>query len=142
MKDKLEIGMYVRTNDGFIAKLIKKEEDYYYTGFSMTEYNKRLKGYTYKFDDQIWDSRLTDGYYDDCELGEEDIEELTIEPSFDILDLVREGDYVNGIKIYSIEKIGGKISLNGEPTNFCGVETILTKEVFDSMKYVIINKRG
>ena len=85
MKDKLEIGMYVRTNDGYIAKLIKKNETWKY------EFDGSV---VYEFDSQIWDTDYADSYYDETELFESEIECLTIEPSFNIMDLIREGDLV------------------------------------------------
>lgn len=151
MKDKLKVGMYVRTNDGYIGKLLKIEEDYEYSGFSMAEENKRFKCYKYVFDDQIWDTRLSDGWSDPEELLDDEIEDLTIEPSFDIMDMIREGDYVNGHPVRNIYTINNKKALllnrieksHYDYENFVyekDIKTILTKELFESYTYHVFRK--
>lgn len=45
---------------------------------------------------------------------------------------------MNGILIDSIEKFkDGSISLNSEPTRFCGIKSVVTKEQFKSVEYKI-----
>lgn len=95
MKDKLEIGMYVRTNEGFIAKLVEIKERHRYMDSEPIKYD-------YIFDKQIWDSRCTDGYYDDCELAEEYLDNYIVgEPSFEIIDVIEQGDLVNDMFVVS-----------------------------------------
>ena len=74
-------------------------------------------------------------------------------PSFDLIDLIEVGDYVNGQKVKEIEKGDGYYYLfnacyDGIMSHIIAVkpksdgyikpiENIVTKEQFDSMKYVV-----
>lgn len=86
--NKLEVGMYVRTENGIIEKI-----------------------------NQIYDRHTTDnivvwlnGYGDGKSVFIDDFEEIKFqsinsrgfikkEPSFDIIDLIEEGDFVNGMQV-------------------------------------------
>lgn len=92
MKDKLEVGMYVRTEDGIIAKLIKIDK-------SQATDNKMH--YFYTFDKQITKNYAED--YDN-ERIDDDLEVIQKEPSFNIIDLIEVGDYVNGYKVIEVFK--------------------------------------
>lgn len=143
MKDKLEVGMYVRTNDGYIAKLIKKNETWKY------EFDGSV---IYEFDSQIWDTDYADNYYDETELFESEIEDLTMEPSFNIMDLIRKGDYVNGHKVWGFmidneksvkegidEKVGVIVEGELDYIEYLtkDIKSILTKELYEEMEYQI-----
>ena len=137
MKDKLEIGMYVRTKEGFIGKFVLKGQGYTYT------LNDKPK-FVYYFDTQMWDSRCTDRYVDDRELSEYEIEQLTIKPSYDIMDLIEPGDYVNGRKVYQVGyNFQDDFVLKMSDSNYDDfiyskdIETIVTKEQFEMMTYKI-----
>ena len=81
---KLEVGMYVRTNLGNIGKIVK-------------EYTHQNYIVSYP-EPQEW--VLDTGYVLNEALmyNNEDI----IKASYNIIDLIEAGDYVNGYKIYSI----------------------------------------
>ncbi|MGM9881590.1 MAG: hypothetical protein ACI31S_01960 [Bacilli bacterium] len=134
MKDKLEVGMYVRTKKG-IAKIIDRilEPDNYYF--------------------KMW---VTDKYLeinDDTEyISEIDV----IKASHNIIDLIEVGDYVNGYYVSKIWKsgeithyvdekpirrkerqitiqapsYGGIIHLHNKD-----IKSIVTKECFESIEY-------
>lgn len=119
---KLEEGMYVRTKKG-IAKVlgrVKEPTNYYY---------KML---------------ITDRYLeinDDTEyIDESDI----IKFSKSIIDLIEEGDYVNGYRVDLIDEIDGRKYLDlhymeceWRYTFNEDIKDIVTKEQFESMKYEV-----
>lgn len=128
---KLEVGMYVRTNEG-IRKIIGEYNEFY-------ELNKMLH------------FRYPEGHH----LYKEDIDKIVVgEPSYNIIDLIEEGDYVNGSIVddfyttYNEET--DSIIRKGVITNDCYLEnslnswleekdikSVVTHEQFESMKYEI-----
>ena len=132
---KLEIGMYVRTDKGLIAKYTGYEKDE-----ENTEYNK------YKFNGKIyWHYE----YYNDY-VYEEDFQEWfekkVIKVSHNIIDLIEAGDYVNGYSVYEILEykdntraivIGddNKSIIWEESSQY--IKSIVTKEQFESMSYKV-----
>ena len=74
-----------------------------------------------------------------------------VEASHNIIDLIEEGDYVNGYKVYEVDKVCHRITLNGSDNGNefrltylrpslgknMGIKSIVTKEQFDSMKYEV-----
>lgn len=119
---EIKEGMYIRTREG-IRKITDIWEDMY-------ELNRDLH------------NRYPEGH---C-LFKEDIDEVLLaEPSFDIIDVIEPGDYVNGYRVInagynkydewcvSIEKY--------EPVECCIyphlIETIVTKEQFAAMAYEV-----
>lgn len=108
---ELKEGMYVRTDKGQIGKIIKIE-----------------KGYKEK-----------PLYFLDIDLPNyAHIEEEFIkEPSFNIKALIEVGDYVNGDMVVDIEE-NGWISFSNNSYRKCNyVESIVTKEQFESMSYKV-----
>lgn len=83
MTDKIEIGEYIRTNEGYIAKFKKYLEN---TG-------------TYMFDNVIQD---IDGDKYKC-ISENELKKVMIKHSKNIIDLIEIGDYVNGYRILAME---------------------------------------
>lgn len=133
---ELEKNMYVRTENGIIEKI-----------------------------NQIYDRHATDnivvwlnGYGDGKSVFIDDFEEIKFqsinsrgfikkEPSFNIIDLIEVGDYVNG---FMVEEIGEYHSIKTNKAEIyakvnCSallncfyeedIKTIVTKEQFESMKY-------
>mgnify|MGYP001864308915 FL=1 len=117
---KLEKGMYVRTKNGIIFK---------YYPCRNNEYDEELNIYS------EWDD---DGRNYDC---------YTIaNASYNIIDLIDKGDYVNDYKILEIVKefkvIVDKLELNTRDGNYYlkqftnnEIKTIVTKEVFKANEY-------
>ena len=110
---KLEEVMYVRFKDGIIDKLIKKEE----------KENYFIISYQY-------DTTLSSNGYD----------ENIAKASFNIIDLIEVGDYVNGGKVSRIEN--GYIVINEiwsgrELIESKDIKTILTKKQFENNCYKV-----
>lgn len=119
---KLEVGMYIRTKDGIIARI--KEIDN----------NERL----YLNQKSIY----TDDYEHDLIIDYE-----VIKASYNIIDILEEGDYVNGYKVslkgydyahfvqcdYPVE--------NGTTNHYKfyeqAIKSVVTKEMYKDMKYRI-----
>ncbi len=98
---KLEIGMYVRNEDGYILKL--NEENIY-------GYKSLIGGSNLKI------------------------------KSYNIIDLIGVGDYVNGNEVMAISefKDGSRYIEFDEENYLCKnyqIKSILTKEQFESMEY-------
>ena len=122
---KIEEGMYVRTRNG-IAKILGKVNDpcnYYY---KMLITDKFLK------------------IHDDTEyINDLDV----IKASYNIIDLIEEGDYVNGYKVSFKDKdykpfVQCDYPVQCGTTNHYrfyeeGIKDIVTKEQFESMKYEV-----
>ena len=126
---ELKVGMYVRTHNGFISKIIEvkiepisgneiilikgnykgnKDEEYGY----VRDYYKKGTSFVYR--------------------GE--IKEV----SENIIDLIEVGDYVNGYKV----KITNPYMIVLDNYNFKAIEnkdikSVVTKELFDSVKYEV-----
>ena len=123
---KLEVGMYCRTEDGYIFKYSKENN---------IHYNKMNNTYYLLIDN---------GEYDDC---------YTIK-NFDnsIISLIEVGDYVNGYKVLFIDyDLGIKelkhknikcINNTEDRKSFCNedIKTILTKEQFENNCFWIGDK--
>lgn len=127
---KLEVGMYIRTDNGIIEKVNKIYD-------SHTTYNT-----------VVWLNGYGDGksvFIDDFE----EVKHLSInargfikkEPSFDIIDLIEKGDYVNGVEVINIDDEW--ITMNDTRVPILKsiangmIETIVTKEQFEQMSYKV-----
>lgn len=116
---KIEVGGYVRTKDK-ILKVDSFEKD-----------NRNIK-YVCFTTGEIYTLELLD--------------EITVKHSKNIIDLIEVGDYVNGILIEDIEEIDNKkvFYSNGEMIAWTnrdkGIETILTKEQYQSNCYTVERK--
>lgn len=120
---KLEEGMYVRTKDGLIRKCVTVDlED--------TD--------AYELDDYIYVE-----YGDEINwLDEAELEKYISKSSYNIIDLIEEGDYVNGSKVIDIvendvyvsnfyeEQCIGQVSKKN-------IKSIVTKEQIESIKYEV-----
>ena len=122
---KLEVGMYVRTKDGYIGKLnIKKET----IAVAQWTGDYKLEEITRYF--------INDNRYNEFEI---------IEASNNIIDLIEVGDYVNGFQIIEVPYMeNGKIIYKlhcGNNLLVCNenykIKSIVTKEMFESMQYKV-----
>ena len=126
---KLEVGMYVRTDEG-IAKVIKKRKNPYgeETIFILD------KPYMYHFTDFLRTAEdLIDINF------EEDTSQIK-KASHNIIDLIEVGDYVNGRKVIkNCLEDGGNIILfeNGFCASNEDIKSIVTKEQFENMSYKV-----
>lgn len=115
---ELKEGMYVRTKDGFIDKVINDYKD------SCNNPNCNCKHVSCEHN-----------YYD---------EEIIIKASDNIIDLIEVGDYVNGDKVTEeMIKMRDKQGVFGLPDKHrvfideIKVKNIVTKEQFASVKYEV-----
>lgn len=122
---KIEIGEYIRTKQGYIAKV----EDIVENVIKVI----------------MCDSDI----YSDYEIapvlvGEEQIKLIT-KHSFNIIDLIEIGDYVNGHKVVKVKSmIEGKLEVEAQAflgkyfISYEDIETIVTKEEFNSVMYKVV----
>lgn len=117
---KLEVGMYVRTKDGIIAKV-----DY--------------------IDDDIifFDKDLYRTYSDSIDFLEKDNLERIIKASYNIIDILEVGDYVNNClverKFQKVKYAEQSIKLKGSTDYIYDihVKSIVTKEQMEQMAYKV-----
>ena len=121
---KLELGMYCRTEDGYIFKY-SKENNIYFDEINNTYY-----------------VLIDNGEYDDCDV----IKKI----DNNIIDLIEIGDYVNGYQViekpYNYRDIKF-ISVDTQDSWSWGkgempcteIKTILTKEQFENNCFKIVN---
>lgn len=108
MEDKIETGEYVRTVDGTIAIIEDEEFDLRY---------------------RYSDSSPFYRYFKNNEL----IIERIVKHSYNIKDLIKVGDYVNGYLVTAISDDGCIEIAIGDDS----LESIVTKEKFESIKYEV-----
>ena len=81
--------------------------------------------------------------------SEHAIENQDVVASYNIIDLIEVGDYVNGKRVYNISIVDGLKYLDVEVEDYLSdmsfinadqITSIVTKEQFDSMKYVVGDK--
>ena len=111
--EEIKIGEFIRTKEGYIFQIIGQ--------------SKRVDHTLYDTDNfGICSSTV--------------LEEITKKQSKNILDLIEEGDYVNGMKVKKIYKELGPTQINcvGGGINFPhAIKSIVTKEQFEQMKYIV-----
>ena len=112
MKDKLEVGMYVRLNCNYelgIGKTIREIDE-----------------------DNFIKTKFKDDF--ECSLPTY----MITKASHNIIDLIEVGDYVNGCKVHNIANCL-TIILNNEENiswiNPSNIKSIVTKEQFSSIEY-------
>ena len=127
---KLEVGMYVRTKEGFIAKIQYIDEDS--GGIDCDSSVKTMYEEHYSC---LWGS---------------EVKELVVKASHNLLGndkepcLIDAGDYVNGRKVYQVGyNFADEFVLKMSKSNYEDfiypneIETIVTKEQFESMSYKV-----
>ena len=127
----IEVGEYVRTNGGKIGKLIS------------IEFDEKDKGHREldicTFDKPIY-HKCGEGYYNLYD--EEEFEEIIVNHSKNIIDLIEKDDYVNGrivIKIMDYEEFK-KICFDEDFDDVAyeeDIKSIVTKEMFESVEYEV-----
>ena len=122
----MNVGDYVRTKDGYIAKIEYIDED---TGGIDCD-NSVMKMYGDEYS---------------AIFSTEEVEELVIKSSPNIIDLIEVGDYVNGLlviayneknKCFICECCGMECGENWIYKND-DIKSIVTKEQFESMEYKV-----
>lgn len=122
MEDEIKVGEYVRTKDGIIAKVTY------------------VDGLMIDCDEDVFDLKNLAM----MEIPIEYAEEYIIKHSFNIIDLIEEGDYVNGCKVYENHKtyliVHQKVKNSEVDYNYINhneIKSIVTKEIFAQMEYKV-----
>ena len=139
--NKLEVGMYVRT----------KNKCFQYTQIAKITNMYKDSGYKNQYYIELDRNLIPDYNY---HIYQEDV----LKASYNIIDLIEEGDYVNGLRVEkskygelytSYVYYGGDIGKQCEvyttwleeyKENEDLIETILTKEQYESVKYEVGNE--
>lgn len=147
---KLEIGMYVRTDKGFIAQ-IKEFKEHYTKGKRLVDgcsVKEVVENYLLLDGNQCRIIESIDYSIPPCYPSDEELDEIKshiVKASYSIIDLIEVGDYVNGLKVTSVDKTFEGNELIGLEKNF-GISkfdndyiitSIVTKEQFENMEYRI-----
>ena len=120
---EIQVGEYVRTKDGYISKVKEVTDDWIECESAITKHYE-----------DTFDSLYPDEF------------DTITNHSFDLIDLIEAGDYVNGDKVDMLTEIGGgkvivcndynlddsAIFYNNEKT-----KTVVTKEQFKNMEYKV-----
>ena len=115
--EKINIGMYVRTKDGIIAKVDYIDDD------------------TIFFDKELYKT-----YGDSINFLEKGNLERIVKASYDIIDILEEGDYVNGCKVHRIANCITIILDNEENISWVkpsDIKSIVTHEQMEQMAYKV-----
>lgn len=139
----MKVGDYIRTKNGIIAKIIDNRKNPYGEE-TIFKLDKEIS---------IYDLELSDMYLTTNPLAEDTTNEIdthfgdekTIKKSSpNIIDLIEEGDYVNGVYIDIIEKEQKRVSSSygDEDVAFYNedIKSIVTKEQFEAMQYNLESK--
>ena len=117
---EIQVGEYVRCENGTICKMINWEED-------INEYVLICREYR-------------DGMYFTSVIEKEDI----VNHNFNLIKLIGAGDYVNGKLVYSVGTAIGDLPIvnhtDGTFTPQNMIKSIVTKEQFKSMEYILGGK--
>ena len=129
---KIEKGMYVRTKKG-VAK-------YLGLGIDVLK-DDGSRSYNHWKSKHIFDNNIFDEEWGDTLTTIDNIDKIIVgKPSFNSIDLIEVGDYVNGEKVVhnSLENGGNIIIVQ---SGFCykneDIKSIVTKEQFEQMSYKI-----
>lgn len=123
--EEIKVGEYVRTNKGYIGKLIEIR-----LGFNK---DKQLYQYIYKLDNGLWT-----------------IIDYIIKHSKNIIDLIEAGDFINGMCVDEFDDeegtiLGIPVYEDGlfdtisfyVPIENVDIKTIVTKEKFENESYKV-----
>ena len=121
---EIKTGEYVRTKQGYIAKL-----------------EKIFKGEYYMFDDTIVKNENMETDY----ILKSQLEELAVKHSPDIIDLIKIGDYVNQSRVVDVVKAEIKAVYTEDikqhlsliPIENKQIKSVVTKEMIENIKYEV-----
>ena len=125
---EIQVGEYVRTKKGNIFKIVGGNSD---------SYDIDIPCFKLENTEEDWfeSNRYNEnGYFFD--------EEHIVKHSSNIIDLIEEGDYVNGEKVLHIDKClyeGEKVIITELNHSIFDnmIDYIVTKEQFNQMKYIV-----
>ena len=118
----IQVGEYVKSTDGFIAKVEEIDEDFI-----------------------DFDSPIIIGYDGLCSYFGRDQLHFIVKHSFNIIDLIEEGDYVNGTEVGCILKDElGNITdvcyydeVEGQTYSLGDIKSVVTHEQMKAMEYEV-----
>ena len=122
---KLEVGMYVRTKNGNIRKIVE---------LTNTKFIDEPDYYVDKVLIDIEQNEREDTTYMEKWLFNEDI----VKSSHNIMDLIEVGDYVNGDRVTQVTSRYVEVCYGIDSCDFINeedIKSIVTKEQFESIKY-------
>ena len=142
--EEIKVGEYVRTNWG-ITKLLKKEP--------LVDYPEQII-YTFdKLHEELWSGDLpNEMWQSEIDWETEEYGNPFIKHSFNIIDLIEVGDYVNGKRVFATEN---RINDNGEKVILTenydewtddgvisnkDIKSIVIKEQFENIEYRLEEK--
>ena len=118
MKLEIKENMYIRTKDGIIAKVDYIDND------------------TIFFDKELYRT-----YGDSIDFLEKDNLERIVKASYNIIDILKKGDYVNGHRVEEIDFENEEIFTDSEyycgVVEFCNIKSVITHEQFEQMAYKV-----
>ena len=109
---KLELGMHVRTKDGIIAKIEQIIDDEIHFNIKPIFSDGEELGYNWFYIKDV------------------------VQASYNIIDLIEVGDYVNGYEVTSKDQFLGFGNHDWYMTND-EIKSIVTKEQFESIKHEV-----
>lgn len=109
---EIQVGEYVKSTDGFIAKIEEIDEDFI-----------------------NFDSPIIIGYDGLCSYFGRDQLHFIAKHSFDIRKLIEEGDYVNGQKVVGVSS--GWIDTKEDIIRKDHIKSIVTHEQMEAMEYEV-----
>lgn len=132
--NKMEVGEYVRTRTGKITRLIKIDKRYVVIGHGMQEFQVYSKFENLHY---IYANNYKELY--------EKINKYIVKHSFNIIDLIEEGDIVNeSLIVYRGKVASGKEKLlvgnhiiNGMSLKVTNIKSILAHEQYERNCYKI-----
>ncbi len=135
MKEKLSVGMYVRTEYGIINKIVGKEENKQLTLLNIIIFEKPM----------IIQNEFEYNYQAKTRFLTKSVELFIVKSSFNIIDLIEVGDYVNGKKVIKTYNPEGTyclwIALEDEiciaDCESFNIKEILTHEQYENNVYRI-----
>ena len=110
----LKLNEYVRTKDEIIAKVIGVQSGGIEKYFFDKEIHKLLNF-----------------------LSQLSAENVISKHSFNIIDLIEEGDYVNGQKAVGVSNVSGWIDTKEDVIHKDHIKSVVTKEQFKAMEYEV-----
>lgn len=135
----MEVGEYVRTKDGIVAKIVDVKENPYGEK-TIFELDRKIN---------IFNLEMSDIYFAYNPMAEETTnkidthfgdDKIIIKSSPNIIDLIEVGDYVNGGQVREIEKDYIRISGGSYIWQFLKkeeIKSIATKEQFKNIEYEV-----
>lgn len=114
---EIQVGEYVRTKNGYIRKIIEDfSTDNSY--FKLDKEKLTKYEFTYFYSDEIFKKEIKNH-------------------SFNIIDLIEEGDFINSVLVTQSYLDNIKYLAKEIVKNNYGIKSIVTKEQFDSIKYEV-----